>query len=60
MPFKPSLVSYEAKLKCLMMSMSSMFCSRYSKTYNIKMYVEEVVIMNKVFFHRVMGVTWIL
>jgi len=50
MPFKPSSVSYETKLKCLMMSMSSMFCSRYSKNYNIKMYVEEVVIRNKFFF----------
>jgi len=43
-----------------MLLMSSMFCCRYSKNYNIKMSIEEVVIMNKVFFfHQVMGVTWI-
>jgi hypothetical protein len=50
MPFKPNLTSYEAKLKCLMLPMSSMFWCRYNKKYNIRMYVEEVVIMNKGFF----------
>jgi hypothetical protein len=33
-----------------MLQMSSMFCYKYSKNYNIKMSVEKVVIMHKVFF----------
>jgi len=49
MPFKPSLVGYEVKLKCLMLPMSSMFCCKYNKNYNIDMSIKEVVIMNKVF-----------
>ncbi len=50
MPFKPNLVGCESKLKCLMLLMSSMFCCKYNKNYNIKIFVEKVVIMNKVFF----------
>ncbi len=49
-PFKPSLVGYEVKFKCLMLPMSSMFYYIYNKNYNITMFVEEVVIMNKVYF----------
>jgi hypothetical protein len=33
-----------------MLPMSLMFCYKYNKNYNIKMFVEKVVIMNKVFF----------
>ncbi len=48
-PFKPNLTCYETKLKCLMLPMSSMFYCGYSNNYNIRMFVGEVVIMNKVF-----------
>jgi hypothetical protein len=50
LPFKPNLIGYEIKLKCLMLPLSSMFCCRYNKNYNIKMFIKELVIMNKVFF----------
>jgi hypothetical protein len=54
MPFKPNLVgNYEAKLKCLVLSMSSMFCCMYNKNYNIRMSIDEVVITNKVFFSTI-------
>ncbi len=49
-PFKPSLVGYEIKLKCLMLPMSSMFWCIYNKNYNIRMSCWKVLIMNKVFF----------
>jgi len=45
-----NLASYETKLKCFMLPMSSMFCCKYNKNYNIRMFIEKVVIMNKVFF----------
>ncbi len=37
---KPSLTGYEAKLKCLLLPMSSMFCCKYNKNYIIRMFVE--------------------
>ncbi len=55
MSFKPSLTCYEINLECLMLPMSSMFCCKYSKNYSIRTYVEEVVIMNKVFFSLNIG-----
>ncbi len=49
MPLKPSLIGYEAKSKYLMLPMSSMFYRRYNNNYNIRMSMEKVVTMNKVF-----------
>ncbi len=49
-PFKPGLTSYETKLKSLLLPMSSMSCYRYSKNYNLKMFIKEVGIINKIYF----------
>jgi hypothetical protein len=39
-----------------MLPLSSTFYNIYNKNYDIKMFIKKVVIMNKVFFHQVMGV----